>query len=83
MEEPDEGILAAVLGKEHHGEEQYAAEELALFAAYHKRFKLGSKPVAHLSALALVDEAALQADAPEAISRLLDMVETRLEALDE
>jgi putative ATP-dependent endonuclease of OLD family len=83
LEEPDEEILAAVLGKEHHGEEQYAAEELTLFAAYHKRFKLGSKPVAHLSALALVDEAALQADAPEAISRLLDMVETRLEALDE
>jgi len=83
LEEPDEEILAAVLGKEHHGEEQYAAEELTLFAAYHKRFKLGSKPVAHLSALALVDEAALQADAPEAISHLLDIVETRLEALDE
>jgi putative ATP-dependent endonuclease of OLD family len=83
LEEPDEQILAAVLGKEHHGEDQYAEDELALFGSYHKRFKLGSKPSTHLSALASLDDATLEADTPEPISRLLDLVDTKLEALDE
>ena len=83
LEEPDEKTIAAVLGKEHHGEDQYAEDELALFSAYHHRFKLGSKPVAHLSALASLDDETLLADTPEAISRLLDLVEAKLEALDE
>lgn len=83
LEESDEEILAAVLGKEHRGEDQYAEEELALFGAYHKRFKLGSKPVAHLSALGSLDEATLVADTPETICRLFDLVDTKLEALDE
>lgn len=83
LEEPDEATLTAVLGKEHHGEEQYSEEELALFNAYHKRFTLGSKPVAHLSALASLDDAALAGDTPESISRLLDLVDSKLEALDE
>jgi len=83
LEEPDEKILAAVLGQEHHGEDQYSEEELALFGAYHKRFKLGSKPATHLSALASLDEATLKAETPESISRLLDLVDTKLEALDE
>lgn len=83
LEEPDEKILTAVLGQEYHGEDQYSEKELALFTAYHKRFKLGSKPVTHLSALGSLDDAALAADTPESISRLLDRVDSKLETLDE
>jgi putative ATP-dependent endonuclease of OLD family len=83
VEEPDETIITAVLGKEHHGEDQYSEEELGMFNAYHKRFKLGSKPVAHVSALSSLDDATLTAETPQAISRLLNLVESKLEALDE
>lgn len=81
--EPDEKLLAAVLGQKYHGQDQYGKEELAFFSAYHKRFKIGSKPVAHLSALASLDDATLAAETPDSISRLFNLLHTKFEALDE
>lgn len=83
LEEPSEEIIDAVLGKNHHGEEQYAGDQQQLFDHYHQRFKLGSKPVAHLTALATLDDATLKANAPTSIERLLTYVEKRLKGLDE
>lgn len=83
LEAPSDEVIDAVLGKKHHGEAQYRDNQRQLFGPYHQRFKLGSKPVAHLSALAALDEAALKANTPASIERLLTFVEQRLKDLDE
>ncbi len=83
LEAPDDKVLSAVLGPENHSEDQYSEEQLSLFRAYQTRFKLGSKPVAHLSALAELDDSELKDETPEFISRLLDSVEKTLKELDE
>jgi putative ATP-dependent endonuclease of OLD family len=83
LEDADAKILGAVLGPKHKGEDQYSAESRKAFRAYHKRFKLGSKPVTHLEAMAVVDEPTLKSKIPPRISRLLDSVEKKLETLPE
>jgi putative ATP-dependent endonuclease of OLD family len=83
LENPTDGILEAVLGEKHHGEEQYTQDQRQLFGPYHRRFKLGSKPVAHISALASLDEADLSTNTPASIERLFSFVEQRLKDLDE
>ncbi|WP_461603621.1 ATP-dependent nuclease, partial [Aeromonas salmonicida] len=56
-DEPDKSTIKAVLGKSHHDASQYSKDEQKLFNTYHQRFKLGSKPAAHIDALAqLTDE---------------------------
>lgn len=83
-EEPDETTLKAVLGKKHDvvgG--QYSDEQLELFDAYHRRFKLGSKPAWHIRAMAALDDAELAADMPTVMTALFDYVETALEGLPE
>jgi putative ATP-dependent endonuclease of the OLD family len=81
--ESDEKILAAVLGQKHHGEDQYSSDQLEQFRAYHKRFKLGSKPAAHLSAMANLDAVTLKGNTPPSIARLLKAVGKKLDGLDE
>lgn len=84
LEEPDETTLKAVLGKQHDvvgG--QYTGEQLELFDAYHRRFKLGSKPTWHIRAMAALDDAELAADMPAVMTALFDYVETALEGLPE
>lgn len=83
-EEPDESTLKLVLGKQHDvvgG--QYTEEQLELFDAYHRRFKLGSKPAWHIRAMAELDDAELAADMPSVMTALFDYVETALEGLPE
>lgn len=83
-EAPDETTLKAVLGKKHDvvgG--QYTEEQLELFDAYHRRFKLGSKPTWHIRAMAELDDAELAADMPTVMTALFDYVETVLEGLPE
>lgn len=83
-EEPDETTLKAVLGKKHDVVgNQYTDEQLELFDAYHRRFKLGSKPTWHISAMAALDDAELAADMPAVMTRLFDYVETALAGLPE
>jgi putative ATP-dependent endonuclease of OLD family len=80
---PDEDDIKAVLGKKSHGEDQYSDEQKKLFITYHKRFKLGSKPAAHLNALACLDDDELVASMPTSLGRLIDVVIAKLERLSE
>jgi putative ATP-dependent endonuclease of OLD family len=83
QEEVSKELITAVLGKKHHGEGQYTEGQQQLFGAYHKQFKLGSKPVAHLTALSALDEATLKSNTPASIERLLTFVEKQLKDLHE
>lgn len=82
-DEPDESTIKAVLGKSHHDAGQYSEEELKLFSTYHQRFKLGSKPAAHIEALAQLTDAELLEDMPASLSRLADTVIAKLAELPE
>lgn len=80
---PSDPTIKAVLGESHHDASQYDANELGLFGTYHKRFKLGSKPAAHIDALAQLSDEELLADMPESLGRLADAVIAKLEELPE
>ena len=80
---PDDATITAVLGKSHHDSSQYTEEERKLFGAYHQRFKLGSKPAAHIDALAQLSDEKLLADMPESLGRLADAVIAKLAELPE
>lgn len=82
-EEPDESTIKAVLGKQHHDASQYSKDEQQLFNTYHQRFKLGSKPAAHIGALAQLTDEELLADMPASLSRLADAVIAKLAELPE
>jgi predicted ATP-dependent endonuclease of OLD family len=82
-EEPDEATIKAVLGKKHHDASQYSQDEQKLFNTYHQRFKLGSKPAAHIDALAHLTDEELLADMPASLSRLADAVIAKLAELPE
>lgn len=82
-EEPDESTIKAVLGKSHHDAGQYSEDELNLFSTYHQRFKLGSKPAAHIEALAQLTDTELLEDMPASLSRLADAVIAKLAELPE
>jgi len=81
---PTDEILTAVLGKGRmHAAEQYAVEESALFAEYHRMFNNGSKPVQHLSALSSLTNSELHAGLPKPLSRLVQAVQAKLARLPE
>jgi len=82
-EVPDAATITAVLGKSHHDSDQYSEEELKLFGTYHQRFKLGSKPAAHIEALAKLSDAELLEDMPASLVRLADAVIAKLAELPE
>ncbi len=82
-DQPDESTIKAVLGKSHHDPGQYSEDELKLFSTYHQRFKLGSKPSAHIDALAQLTDAELLANMPASLNRLADAVITKLAELPE
>lgn len=82
-DELDESTIKAVLGKSYYDAAQYSPEEQKLFSTYHQRFKLGSKPAAHIDALAQLTDAELQADMPASLSRLADAVIAELAELPE
>ena len=80
---PDQDLIKSVLGKKHHAPEQYTEEERKLFSSYHKLFKLGSKPVNHIQALADLTDEELLNNMPESLSRLADAVKTKLLGIPE
>ncbi len=82
-DEPDESTIKAVLGKKHHDASQYSKDEQKLFNTYHQRFKLGSKPAAHIDALAQLTDEELLAEMPASLSRLADAVIAKLAELPE
>lgn len=82
-EVPDDSTIKAVLGKSHYNANQYTDEELKLFDTYHHLFKVGSKPAAHINALANLEDEDLLAQMPESIRRLADAVIAKLAELPE
>ena len=58
--EPDQEIVVAVLGKSHVNEDRLPDDARVLFGADHDRFDLGSKPSAHLGALAVLTGSRVQ-----------------------
>jgi putative ATP-dependent endonuclease of OLD family len=83
LEAPDENTISAVLGKKHHGEDQYSTERKKLFKIYHSLFQLGSKPVQHLKGLAGLDDTTLKTDTPKRIARLIADVKQKLSQIPE
>ncbi|MEV0038110.1 TOPRIM nucleotidyl transferase/hydrolase domain-containing protein [Streptomyces sp. NPDC050804] len=81
--EPDEATVVAVLGKSHVHEERLPEDFRALFSAYHDKFDLGSKPAAHLAALADLNDKQLLEDLPDVLARLVEYVRTNLAELPE
>lgn len=83
-EAPDEDALKAVLGKKHDVvANQYTDAELTYFDAYNTRFKLGSKPVWHIQAMANLSDKELVDGMPEVLVRLLARIREDLKALPE
>lgn len=82
-EKPDEATINAVLGEKHHDASQYSDDEQQLFATYHHRFKLSSKPAAHLDALSKLSDESLLKTIPKSLARLADAVIAKLEELPE
>jgi putative ATP-dependent endonuclease of OLD family len=81
---PDEDTVKAVLGKNHDvlgG--QYTDEEQTYLDAYHRRFKLGSKPTWHIRAMAGMDDDGLVAAMPDVLDRMFDSIEAKLADLPE
>jgi len=81
--EPTEEVIVAVLGKRHVNEDRLPAEVRALFDDYHDGFDLGSKPAAHLAALASLTDEELLADLPDVLVRLVAYVRAKLAGLPE
>lgn len=81
---PDEDTVKAVLGKNHDvlgG--QYTDEEQTYLDAYHRRFKLSSKPTWHIRAMASMDDDGLVAAMPDVLDRMFDSIEAKLADLPE
>ena len=82
-EASDSDTVKAVLGKSHHGANQYTKEQLELFSTYHSLFKVGSKPAAHIQALGHITDKEMLTNMPASLARLVDAVIARLEELPE
>lgn len=84
LAEPDEDTIKAVLGKNHDVlGNQYTDEEQTYLDAYHRRFKLDSKPTWHIRAMAGMDDVALVEHLPEVLDRMFDSIEAKLADLPE
>lgn len=84
LEEPDEDTIKAVLGKSHDVlKGQYSDEQQSYFNAYHRRFKLDSKPTSHIRAMANLDDEKLIEHMPYVLERMFDAVESKLADLPE
>lgn len=84
LAEPDDDTIKAVLGKSHDVlDGQYSDEEQTYFDAYHRRFKLDSKPTWHIRAMASMDDDALVDAMPSVIDRMFDAIEAKLADMPE
>ncbi|MBT2530145.1 ATP-dependent endonuclease, partial [Streptomyces sp. ISL-99] len=81
--EPDEDTIVAVLGKSHANEDHLPEDVRALLNEYHNKFDLGSKPAAHLAALADLNDQQLLENLPDVLARLVEYVRTKLAELPE
>ncbi|MCV7002225.1 AAA family ATPase [Mycolicibacterium alvei] len=81
--EADDDAIVAVLGKSHVNEGRLPDNLLRLFDDYHQKFDLGSKPAAHLTALAELSDKQLLDGLPSTLSRLVADVRKKLAGLPE
>lgn len=76
--------LGACCGQSSHFDpKQYTLTERKHFNAYHKLFKLDSKPKSHIEALSTLTDAELKKLMPASLARLADFVIAKVEALQE
>lgn len=80
---PELNTIKAVLGKTREDASEYTENEQKLFLAYHKLFKLGSKPAAHINALSQLTDDQLLASIPPSLDRLIDAVIAKIAELPE
>lgn len=80
---PTEQKKKAVLGDNFYSVEQYSEDEQKLFNTYHKRFKLGSKPAAHINALANLTDEELLLNMPLSFKNLTEAAIRKLAELPE
>lgn len=80
---PEDSTVVAVLGKSHANKHRLADDVLGLFDNYHDKFDLGSKPSAHLGALADLTDQQLMNGLPAVLGRLIEQVRVRLGELPE
>lgn len=81
--EPEDSTIVAVLGKGHVNEHRLGDDILELFADYHAKFNLKSKPATHLAALSDLSDKELLDGLPDVLSRLVDRVRQKLVELPE
>lgn len=80
---PTNTQLRAVLGDSFERPEQYTADQQKLFLVYHRIFKLGSKPAAHINALASLTDKQLLALMPAPLKSLAEFVKKKLGTIPE
>jgi predicted ATP-dependent endonuclease of OLD family len=80
---PEESDIKSVLGKTREDASEYGDNEQRLFCAYHKLFKLGSKPTAHINALSTLTDEQLSTEMPSSLGRLIDATIAKLAELPE
>lgn len=83
QEQPDETTIKSVLGKSHADAAWYSADQKKLFDDYHRLFKIGSKPAAHIEALSKLDLTEIEAELPEQYRELITYVTTKLKEVFE
>ena len=82
-ETPTDSTIKAVLGKSYFDSTQYNEDERLLFRAYHKKFKLSSKPASHIDALANLSNQDILNNMPESYSRMIDTIVSIIKELPE
>lgn len=80
---PDDVTIKSVLGKSHADVAWYSDDQKKGFGDYHRLFKVGSKPAAHIAALSKLNLAEIQANLPEQYRELIAGVATRLKEVFE
>lgn len=80
---PTAAVITSVLGKSAVDARQYSADQQKYFAAYHRIFKLESKPIAHLAALSVLTDQELLAAAPQSLTRMMNTIQTMVRNLPE
>ena len=80
---PDAATIEAVLGKTNVNSDLLEPDVLALFDAYHSIFQVGSKPSAHIEALAALADEEFIAGLPKVLDRLVEAVRVELEGAPE
>jgi predicted ATP-dependent endonuclease of OLD family len=83
QEAPDEAACRSVLGKSHAGADWYSDDQMNYFEDYHRLFKVGSKPAAHIEALSNLNLEQIEAELPEQYRELIAYVTAKLQEVFE